>query len=370
MARLVVLFSADFLGGSELFNLEFLDAVRAWDGIEVHAVVPGDGPLNAALKPRVASVRTVALPSALTTLSRFDARPGTRGALTRVSHLRRYVGALRATVDRLGGAVCCFGFRSQLAYTLAGAALGRRTAWVVHEVVPETVYGRLWGLAATRPETVLTYSRAAAGQPLLRNASVRVATVRFALERFRAVPAPAAVRTVGMIGDLVELKNHLAFIDVVELLGGVQGVIVGRDLTRTLPATAPYVAEVRRRVAASGGRVRLTEAAPAEMPDRLAEIDVLLHLTSVPESFGRVAVEAMAAGRPVIAFDHGAVPEVVGEGGALVAPGDLTAVAAQIRELDLAAASVRARRAAERFEAGEQRDTLGDELARFALGAA
>jgi MMP alpha-(1->4)-mannosyltransferase len=40
-----------------------------------------------------------------------------------------------------------------------------------------------------------------------------------------------------------------------------------------------------------------------------------------------VAVEAMASGCPVVGFAHGALPEIVGDAGILVKPGDLAAAA-------------------------------------------
>lgn len=49
----------------------------------------------------------------------------------------------------------------------------------------------------------------------------------------------------------------------------------------------------------------------------------------LPETFGMAALEAMACGRPVVASDIGALPEVVADGktGRIVAPGDSTALA-------------------------------------------
>ncbi len=53
------------------------------------------------------------------------------------------------------------------------------------------------------------------------------------------------------------------------------------------------------------------------------------------EAFGRVAVESMALGVPVVGADSGGLPEIVRDGrnGLLYKPGDVAALAAQIRRL-------------------------------------
>jgi glycosyltransferase involved in cell wall biosynthesis/GT2 family glycosyltransferase len=66
------------------------------------------------------------------------------------------------------------------------------------------------------------------------------------------------------------------------------------------------------------------------MVDFYRSIDVLV-VPSLPapgwqEQFGRVVVEAMAAGVPVVASRSGALPEVVGDAGVLVPPGDPAAL--------------------------------------------
>ena len=82
------------------------------------------------------------------------------------------------------------------------------------------------------------------------------------------------------------------------------------------------------------------------------------------EQFGRVAVEAMAAGTPVIAYACGALPEVIGDGGVLVAEGDTAALEDEVaRYLNLPAAE----RAAATLRATERagafaNDRLADQL--------
>ena len=59
----------------------------------------------------------------------------------------------------------------------------------------------------------------------------------------------------------------------------------------------------------------------------LAGMDVLLHCSTRPEPFGRVIIEAMAVGVPVIAANAGGVPEIITHGvdGLLVPPGEMAA---------------------------------------------
>lgn len=58
-----------------------------------------------------------------------------------------------------------------------------------------------------------------------------------------------------------------------------------------------------------------------------------LAVPSRAEGFGLPALEAMARGCPVVASDAGALPEVVGDGGVLVPPGDADALAGALDRL-------------------------------------
>ena len=75
-----------------------------------------------------------------------------------------------------------------------------------------------------------------------------------------------------------------------------------------------------------------------DMPAAFLVADVAILPTTVPESFGRTAVEPQAMGRPVIASAHGGTVETVvdGQTGWLAPPGDADAWAkAMARAMDL-----------------------------------
>jgi glycosyltransferase involved in cell wall biosynthesis len=75
---------------------------------------------------------------------------------------------------------------------------------------------------------------------------------------------------------------------------------------------------------------------------------------SFEEGFGMPVLEAMTVGVPVIATNRGALPEVVGDAGALIEPDDPGALAREIERLiddprEAAAASARGLDRARRF---------------------
>jgi glycosyltransferase involved in cell wall biosynthesis len=96
----------------------------------------------------------------------------------------------------------------------------------------------------------------------------------------------------------------------------------GADFGRTLLARAEALGV--------GERVRIAGQCD-DMPAALMLADVVACPSLHPEPFGRAVIEAQAAGRLVIAADHGGAAETVVEGtGWLVPPGDASALAAAI----------------------------------------
>src|SRR5207249_11889601 len=73
------------------------------------------------------------------------------------------------------------------------------------------------------------------------------------------------------------------------------------------------------------------------VPDLYQQMDLLVVPTQttdrIREQFGRVLVEAMASGLPVIGTTCGAIPEVIDDAGLVVPEGDSAALAAALRRL-------------------------------------
>ncbi len=69
-----------------------------------------------------------------------------------------------------------------------------------------------------------------------------------------------------------------------------------------------------------------------DIPDCIAALDILL-IPSLNDGFNLVAVEAMASSKPIVATSVGGLPEVLGDGGILVPPGDTMRMAQEAIKL-------------------------------------
>lgn len=98
--------------------------------------------------------------------------------------------------------------------------------------------------------------------------------------------------------------------------------------------------EFEQRLAASGllNRAQFTGAIRFDLvPEHFKNLDMLVIPTQttkrIREQFGRVIVEAMASGIPVIGSTCGAIPEVIGDAGLVFPEGDAEALAGSLRRL-------------------------------------
>ena len=143
---------------------------------------------------------------------------------------------------------------------------------------------------------------------------------------------PDGVPVIMLPGRLTRWKGQLVLIEAMARLGrgDVCCLIVGADQGRRA-YRAELEAAIRRREL--GGTAYIIDSCN-DMPAALMLADVVVSASTDPEAFGRVAAEAQAMGRPVVATDHGGSRETVIDGatGWLVPPGDAAALAQALGE--------------------------------------
>ena len=168
---------------------------------------------------------------------------------------------------------------------------------------------------------------------------------------------PTGAEVAGVVGNLQPWKGQHVLVEALALLRdrrpGLRALLVGG----THRSGAAYAGEIRALAEAKGvsSRVLWTGSRP-DVPDLMNAMDVVVHTSVRGEPFGRVIIEGMAVGRPVVATRAGGVPEFVHDGvdAVLVSPGDAQALAATLDEI-LGSSQVRerlargARAAAARF---------------------
>jgi glycosyltransferase involved in cell wall biosynthesis len=226
---------------------------------------------------------------------------------------------------------------------LASRLLGLPHVWHVREVLGRgapfrlPVEGKPLGRLLARLAARVVANSSTTAQRLrdwLPAGLLEVVPNGIALAPFAAVPdlvaRPAVV--IGMVGSLSSrVKKHALFVEAAAVMshqGDTEIRIYGHDPDDTYARDLKALAQ--RLGLAS--RLRWMGFAP---PERImSEIDVLCHPAD-GESFGRIAVEAMAAGRPVVGTRAGGVGELVSDGvtGLLAPPDDAAALAAHLDRL-------------------------------------
>ena len=227
----------------------------------------------------------------------------------------------------------------------------RLLSWVGHRRTPLVVYG-----AQNIPKRFPlpfrwiergTLRRAQGAYPCNREAGdiyrdkgfrglVQVMGLGVEVERFTADDAHPAqpATTVGYVGRLEEHKGVQVVLDALVALP---------DLRFEICGDGPYRAALEAQVARLGmcDRVNfLGYSNHDQLPDRYATFDLAVIPSQTRpnwvEQFGRVAIEAMASGVPVVAADSGALPDVLDGAGVLVPEAD---AGAWFRELSRLVAS-------------------------------
>ena len=333
---------ADALGGAErslLLLMSFLDATR-W---QPHLVAPS-GPLAEEATGSGIPVHLQALPRL-------------RGSSRSLLDLWQKAACISRTAREVGAVLIHSNTVRATAYASLAAWLASvplvwhmRDFWL-SEAEPAAKWADRLGksIFCTMASRVVTNSRAVAGRlPCSTKASVlhngidlshfgpayTTAGNRAAICRAAGFPPDAPI--VGMIGRTRPWKGQDTFLQMAKQVRTAVPdccfLIVGGDPFGVQDDYEARLLELRSQPGLQG-RVHWTGQL-ADVRPALAAMDLFVH-PGAPEPFGLVNIEAMAMGRPVVAFAHGALPEIVlhEKTGLLVAPGDTTALAASVSRL-------------------------------------
>jgi glycosyltransferase involved in cell wall biosynthesis len=152
-------------------------------------------------------------------------------------------------------------------------------------------------------------------------------------ELFRPLPVErSTVPTIGFVGRLVPEKGADLLLQALPRMRTRALVqIVGSGSERSRLELLATSLGVRNRVTFRGS------VAPARMPQTLNQFDVLVVPSRTrrnwKEQFGRVIIEAMACGIPVIGSSSGEIPQVIGDAGLVFPEDDAQALASMLETL-------------------------------------
>jgi glycosyltransferase involved in cell wall biosynthesis len=232
---------------------------------------------------------------------------------------------------------------------LAAALTGKRLVWRLRDVLDETHFSTaliriVVRLANWKASCVIANSEATkrafgeAGGDLSRafvaypgiDERPFAAVTDDQVAAMRAALGAGEAKLVGVFGRLSAWKGQDVFVEALAGVPDAVGVIVGSALF----GEAAFEAALREKIMALGmqNRIRLL-GFREDIPLLMRATDVVVHCSVAAEPFGRVVVEGMLAGKPVVASKAGGVMEIVEDGvtGYLVEPGCVGGITASIK---------------------------------------
>jgi glycosyltransferase involved in cell wall biosynthesis len=337
--RVAILGHSAKLSGAELSLVEL---VAAFEDVEPLVLLAESGPLVERLEQAGAEVEVLPLRREARLVRRDQLRAGPFGLLSAGAATAAYAARLARRLRGLHVDLVHANTLKALFYGGAATQLERKPlVWHAHDRIsqdylPRAAVRLVRGVARTTAEGVIANSSATLATlgRLRRPATVIPEPVRHQAfgERRTRNGEPFVAAMVGRIapwkGQDVFLRAFAgAFPD-----GDERAVILGAPLF----GEEPYERALRALVGQLelGDRVEL-RGFTDDVAGELAQVDALVHASVIPEPFGRVIVEGMAAGLPVVAAAGGGPDEIVTESvdGLLYPPGDVDELAAALRRV-------------------------------------
>lgn len=205
-------------------------------------------------------------------------------------------------------------------------------AWVVHDSIHRPEWRMLLALVAPCVDLALPVSEAVAGP--LRQSGLKVEVVHNGTEWPVPGATPVPPPIIGCAGLLTAWKGQAVLLEALARMRRRDAVV--ELLGRPFPGAADqrYAAALHERAGRPdlAGRVRMPGFVD-DAAERMRRWTVAASPSTEPEACPLAVLEAMSLGLAVVGTDHGGTPEVLGDTGRLVAPGDPDALAAALDDL-------------------------------------
>lgn len=340
--RVVFLDHCAQLSGGEIALARLLSVL----GVDAHVILAEDGPLIAHLEEAGATVEVLPMAEGTRDLNRHQARPGLAAARSAMAtaiytaRLARRLRCLRPDVVHTNS------LKSAIYGGLAARVARVPVIWhvrdrIADDYLPSPAVRAVRAAARRLPNAIIANSQATLETLCLPAADrMTAAVVPSAVVSHVETASPARSRgtdflTVGIVGRLAPWKGQDVFLDAFASAfpsGEERAVVVGGALFGEDTYEAVLRAQTLR--LGLGDRVEFTGHLD-EVDSQYSRFDVLVHASTIPEPFGQVIVEGMAAGLAVLAAGAGGPLEIITDAvdGLLYHPGDVDALAALLRKL-------------------------------------
>ena len=351
------------LGGGEIALLNLIQALDP-ARFRPHVVLGEDGPLVGKL--RAAGIETTILPldTALRETRKDTLGLGSLLKLSRIKTLLAYSRTLaRFAREHSADLIHTNSLKSDIYGGIAGRLARIPVLWHIRdsinsEYLPGPAAAAFRLLSRLMPQAVVANSSSTLHQLWPRRpksgdvvySGVPIAVVHDGYVERDVEPYPAGQTTwdhppvVALIGRIAEWKGQHVFLR------------AAAATRRQFPDTRYWIVgaplfgeyEYERSLHVMTEQLEMTDRVEFlgfrdDVASLMSQIDIVVHASTLGEPFGQVVIEGMAAGKPLIATNGGALPEIVvpGETGYLVAMGSAEEMAVALERLLAAPALAR-----------------------------
>jgi glycosyltransferase involved in cell wall biosynthesis len=333
------------LSGGELALARLLGALDRTRVTPI-VVLAEDGPLRELLAQQAVETHVLPLDEKLRRVRKDSLGiAGLLGQLRSLGSLWRYARRLSGFArQQRADLIYSNSLKSDFYGALAARLAGLPVVWHVRDRIegsylPPAAVWLVKLLARHVPNCVVANSASTLATLNLRGrrpaAIIASGLTREHIERCSAARQPDSMPRIGIIGRIAPWKGQDVFLEAAALL--LRSGVLARFRIVGAPLFGEEAFEQQLRALATtlGIEAQVEFLGFGDVPEVLRSLDVLVHASKMPEPFGQVIIEGMAAGLPVVATDGGGAREIIDNGrtGVLVPMGDAGALARALAQL-------------------------------------